>query len=180
MRLRRVRPGAGGYAGAHCKLGGARCHDHVPLRGLTEIVQRRGGDCREIFEKNAIQPRALVDDDSHIDCEALVNVLECCSESFGDPLFGVHLGDHQEHDVFGCVTTLARAAPTFEAGVQCLIDYIPLINSPEGGLDIMKGELASELRWTSSFNYPRQSNYQGMALFVNMLRMLGGRAFRPN
>jgi hypothetical protein len=150
------------------------------LRGLTEIVQRRGGDCREIFEKNGIQPRALVDDDSHIACEALVNLLECCSESFDDPLFGVHLGDHQEHDVFGCVTTLARAAPTFEAGVQCLIDYIPLINSPEGGLDMIKGESASELRWTSSFNNPRQSNYQGMALLLNMLRMLGGRAFRPN
>jgi AraC-like DNA-binding protein len=150
------------------------------LRGLADIVQRKGGDSKEIFGKNGINPGALLDDDSHIACEALVNTLECCSESLDDPLFGVHLGEHQELDVFGCVTTLARAAPTFEAGVQCLIDYVPLINSPEGGLDMIRGESASELRWTSSFNNPRQSNYQGMALFVNMLRMLGGTGFQPN
>ena len=82
------------------------------LKGLKSVVQNLGGDPREVLEHHDIDPLTFEDPDSDIECAAAVKLLEYCSRRLQDPLFGLRLAEQQDPDVFGCVTALARAAPT--------------------------------------------------------------------
>src|SRR5690554_2274900 len=95
------------------------------LSGIKPMLQGRGFT-REIFERQEIDPDALDDPDNDLPCSSVVNLLEYCSRALKDPLFGIHLAERQDPDAFGWVIAVARAAPTFRAGLQTLIEYTPL------------------------------------------------------
>lgn len=149
------------------------------LRGLKSLIRDRGGDPRDALERHGIDPDAFDDPDHHLDCLSAVNVVEYCSRRLQDPLFGLHLAEYQDPDVFGSVMALARAAPTVREGLQSLIDYVPLSASPECEMELACGRDVAELRWRTDLCEGEQVNYQGLLLFTKTLQMLGGAHFRP-
>jgi AraC-like DNA-binding protein len=149
------------------------------LRGLKGLIRQLGGDPRQMLERHDIDAQAFDDPDHHIDCISAVNLVEYCSRSLQDPLFGLHLAERQDPDVFGCVMALARAAPTVREGLQNLIDFVPLSASPECEMELVTGRDIAELRWRTDLCAGEQVNYQGLLLFMKTLEMLGGPHFRP-
>lgn len=152
------------------------------LTGFSELVRNLGADPRWILEHHGIDPRVIRDPDSYIDCKSLVDVLEYCSLSFNDALFGLRLAQLQEPDVFGCVAALCRAASSFREGINSFIDYIPVVHSPVTILELVEGRETAELRWSvgTDLGVNSQANYQGALLTLKLLRSIGGRSFRPS
>jgi AraC-like DNA-binding protein len=152
------------------------------LTGFSDLVRNLGADPRWILERHGIDPRVIRDPDSYIDCKSLVDVLEYCSLSFNDALFGLRLAQNQEPDVFGCVAALCRAASSFREGVNSFIDYIPVVHSPVTVLELVESRETAELRWSvgADLGVNSQANYQGMLLTLKVLRQIGGRSFRPS
>ena len=151
------------------------------LRGLVDLVRSRGCDPRKVLEHHEIDLRTFEDPDQHIKCASAVNLLESCSSLLHDPLFGMRLAERQDPDVFGCATTLARAAPSLRLALQSLIDYVPVSASPECELEMVTGREIAELRWRTDTGLGdcEQVNYQGLFLIAKTLKSLAGPHFRP-
>ena len=151
------------------------------LTGIKGLVCRLGADPRDVLEHQEIDPRLLDDPDADLECTSVVNLLEYCSSTLNDPLFGLHLAEEQEPDAYGCVIALARAAPTFRQGLQCLVDYTPLSTSPECEMEVLSASDVVELRWRTHIGLGNsgQTSYHGMLLVMKILQMLGRKEFRP-
>lgn len=152
------------------------------LRGFSEFARHRNGDAQRILGRNGIEVRALCDPDSHVAAQALVDTFEYCSELFDDPLFGLHFALQQDAEVFGCITALARAADDLRTALGALIDYLPIIHSPEAAPELVEGAASAELRWgvVHNLGINDQANLQAAVLQMNLLRQLGGTRFEPN
>jgi AraC-like DNA-binding protein len=150
--------------------------------GFASLVRSLGGDPRRVLEHHGIDPQAIRDPDSYLECQSLVDVFEHCSSAFNEPLFGLRLAQYQDADVFGCVTALCRAAPTFRDAVRAFIDYIPVVHSPLTMMELLEGNEIAELRWwvRKDLGTNQQAHYQAALLDTNLLRAVGGRAFRPS
>lgn len=151
------------------------------LHGLTHMVRSRGGDPFSIYEREDIDPRIFDDPDSDIECLAAVNLLEYCSRFFKDSLFGLHLADQQDPDVFGCVVALARSAPSMRDALESLVEYVPISASPECALELVTGQEVVELRWSTPIGLGDmgQVYYHGLLVMMKTLQMLGRESFRP-
>jgi AraC-like DNA-binding protein len=151
------------------------------LRGLGPLLGRRGANVRRILERHEIDPVGFADPDTPIACAAAAGMLEYCSEALADPLFGVSLAAVQTPDVFGSVAALARAAPTVRKGLQVLVDYLPVLHSPEGGVQVLEGAATVEVRWSCNgeLNVIPQANAHGFVLMLKTLRMLAPDHFHP-
>jgi AraC-like DNA-binding protein len=152
------------------------------LGGLPELARRLGGDPRRILERHGLDPRAVRDPDYYVDCQSVVDVLEYCGSAFNDPLFGLQLAELQEPDVFGAVTALCRAAPTLRKAIEGLIEYMPVVHSPESMIELVQTKETAELRWgvRSDLGINDQAHYQTLMLFVKLLRMVGGPRLAPS
>lgn len=152
------------------------------LHGFPTLVRSRGADPRALLERHGIDPHVIRDPDHYIDSKSVVELFEYCSSTFNDPLFGLQLAQLQEPDVFGCVTALCRAAPTFREAINSFMDYIPISHSPATSLELVEGPKIAELRWYvhSDLDHNNQANYQAALLTIKLLRQLGGPNFRPS
>jgi AraC-like DNA-binding protein len=150
------------------------------LRGLKRVVRARGGDPRGVLERHGIDPVAFEDPDHHLDCTAAVELIESCSRDLQDSLFGLHLAEQQDPDVFGCATTLARSAPTLREALRSFVEYVPVSASPECEMELVTGRDVAELRWRTHLCEGEQVNYQGLLLMMKTLQMLAGDALRPH
>lgn len=150
--------------------------------GLADTARQMGRDPRNIIERHGLEPRVLSDPESHIGCQQVADVFEYCSSLFDDPLFGLHFGQLQDPEVFGCVTALCRAAPTFRAGIRCLIDYLPVVHAPDCEVVLVEGRDTAELSWlvNTDLGVNDQANYQAAMLNVKLLQAMGGPGFRPS
>lgn len=150
--------------------------------GLAYVARQNGRDARGIVERHGLEARVLTDPESLIAPQQIADVLEDCSSLFDDPLFGLHMATMQDPEVFGCVTALCRAAPTFRAGVRCLIDYLPVIHAPDCEVVLIEGRDTAELSWlvNTDLGVNDQANYQAAMLNVKLLQAMGGPGFRPS
>lgn len=148
---------------------------------LDTLVRNLGGNPFDILAKQGLDPRLFDDPDNTLECIAAIDLLEYCSTTLGDPLFGLHLAALQEPDVFGCVVALAQAAPTLRQALQCLVDYIPVSASPECELELVVMDKVVELRWRShiGLGHDVQTSYHGLLIILKTLRMLGRKQFQP-
>jgi len=152
------------------------------LRGLTGLVRAMGDDPRSVLEHQDIDPRTFDDPDQDIECIAAVNLLEYCASRLHDPLFGLHLAEQQDPEVYGCAMVFARSAPNVREALRCLIDYVQVSVSPECEMDLVCGRDVSELRWRTHIGLGEreQVNYHGMLLILKTLQMLDRQEFRPS
>ncbi|MBW2942504.1 AraC family transcriptional regulator [Zhongshania aquimaris] len=152
------------------------------LTGFAPLVRSLGADPRAILERHEIDPRFVRDPDHYIDCKSMVDMLEYCSTSLNDPLFGLQLARQQEPDIYGCVTALCRAASTMREALQSFINYIPVTHSPATVIELVEGSQTAELRWCvrTDLGKNSQANYQAAMLNIKLLRQIGGKGFQPN
>lgn len=152
------------------------------LTGFGEMVRSLGADPRGLLERHGIDPRAVRDPDAYIDTQSAAEMLEYCSRSFNDSLFGLRLAEFQEPDVFGSVAALCRSASTFREAITSYIDFIPVVHSPLAVLELAEGEDTVELRWhlQSDIGQNTQALYKATLLNLKLLRQIGGRSFRPS
>jgi AraC-like DNA-binding protein len=152
------------------------------LCGFSDLARRMGADPWRLLERHGIDPRTIRDPDYFIDCQSLVDLFEYCGASFNDPLFGLQLAQTQDPDVFGGVTALCRAAPTPRKAIECLVDYMPVVHSPESLVELVETKDLAELRWgqRSDLGVNDQAHYQTLLLFMKLLRMVGGPRMTPS
>jgi AraC-like DNA-binding protein len=152
------------------------------LSAFPSLARQLGADPRPLLERHDIDPRIVRDPDHYIDCQLYVDLLEDCSSTFNDPLFGLQLAQLQDPDVYGCVTALARAASTVREAIDCLITYIPVTHSPAAMQELIVGREIAEFKWgvRTDLGSNRQANLQAALLTLKLLRQLGGRNFRPH
>lgn len=152
------------------------------LAQLARFGQENGRDIRPVLERNGLVARVLCDPDNLIGTRQMVAVLEECSETFEDSLFGLRLAAIQGADVFGCITALCRSAPTLRSGLQCLIDYLPVVHSPDCKILLVEGQDTARLEWTveTDLGANDQANLQAAMLNVQLLRVIGGDNFTPD
>lgn len=151
------------------------------LQGFSDYAWRHKADPHRILRRFNIDAQALTDPDAHVSATAMVAMFEYCAGLFDDPLFGLHLARQQVPEVFGCITTLCRAAPDMRTALQVLVDYVPILHSPEAAPELrVKGDVA-ELRWEAAHDLGRndQANLQAMMLQLRLLERLGYPRFRP-
>lgn len=152
------------------------------LCGFQDFVRHLGADPRAILERHDIDPQSTRDPDHYVDCKSVVDVFEYCSTLFNHPLFGLQLAQAQEADVYGCVTALCRAAASVRESVAGFIDYLPVVHSPVSIMELVEGSETAELRWyvRADLGSNNQANYQAAMLNLKLLRLIGGKAFRPS
>jgi AraC-like DNA-binding protein len=152
------------------------------LSGFTDLVRGLGGEPRSILERHGIDLRTIRDPDAYIDSRSLVEVLQYCSTSFNDALFGLRLAELQEPDVYGAVAALCRAASSVREAITGFVDYIPVIHSPVPVLELAEGTETAELRWRvpQDIGLNDQANLQATLLNLKLMRLIGGRTFRPS
>lgn len=151
------------------------------LQGFSEYARRRNADPQRILERFGIEPRTLTDPDAHVSAPALVSMFEYCRQIFDDRLFGLHLAQNQVPEVFGCITTLCRAAPDMRAALGALIEYMPILHSPEAAPELaVLGDVA-ELRWqvVHDLGTNHQANLQALMLQMKLLERLSFPHFEP-
>lgn len=150
--------------------------------GFSPLIRRLGGDPRRILDHLGIHPHTIQDPNAFVDCQTLVDVLEYCSELFHDSLFGLRLAQAQTADVFGCVTTLSRSAPSLRDAIGAFIEYIPVVHSPVPMLELVEGKDVAELRWCvqADLGTNQQANLQAALLDLNFLRAIGGEGFHAS
>jgi AraC-like DNA-binding protein len=150
--------------------------------GFPTFVRNLGGDPRSILERHGLDPHAIRDPDSHMNCQSLVDVLEYCSAAFNDPLFGLRLAHVQEPDVFGCVTALCRSAASLREAIASFIEYLPVVHAPVTKMELVEGKEIAEFRWSvlTDLGANNQANYQAALLDLKILQLLGGRNFRAS
>ena len=161
--------------------GGGQCRA-ANFSGLANVARHMGRDPRGIVERHGMEARVLSDPESLVAPQQVADVFEYCSTLFEDPLFGLHMATVQDPEVFGCVTALCRAAPTFRAGVRCLIDYLPVVHAPDCEVVLIEGRETAELTWlvNTDIGVNDQANYQAAMLNVKLLQAIGGPGFKPS
>ncbi len=152
------------------------------LAGFAHIAQQHGRNPRDILEQHGIDPWLARDPDSYINCQSLVDLLQYCSTSFNDSLFGLHLAQLQEPEVYGCIAALCRSSARMREALERFVEFLPLVHSPTILLELVEGEEIAELRWgvRSDLGINDQANYQAALLNMKLLRQLGGLHFRPS
>ncbi len=152
------------------------------LSGFPGLVRSMGADPVPLLQRHEIDPQALRDPDRFVDCKSVVELFEYSSASLHDPLFGLHLAQIQDPEVFGCVTTLCRAAPTVRDAINSFIEYIPVVHSPEAMIELVEGATTAEIRWSvgADLGFNHQANYKAALLNLKLLKLVGGRGFRPS
>ncbi|HMP55577.1 MAG TPA: AraC family transcriptional regulator ligand-binding domain-containing protein, partial [Novosphingobium sp.] len=154
------------------------------LHGFHEVVARLGGDSRAILERFGIDALLIRNADYFVDCQALGSAFEYCSEKLGESRFGLVLAQAQSPDVFGLVTAICRAAPTFGEAIECFVRYLPVVHSPVSALELVVGQETSELRFSGTASVQGfegcQIMYEAGLLIARLLNEVGGRAFRPS
>jgi AraC-like DNA-binding protein len=158
---------------------GARQMRAANLSGFPGVARRAGGDPNRLLERHGLEARNVRDPESLIDCRALVDLLEDCSTRLNDPLFGLKLAQGQDAEVYGCVTALCRAAATLEEAIESLVEYLPVVHSPEAVTELRRGQTTAELRWgrSADLGVNDQANFQALLLNAKLLRLLGGPRF---
>lgn len=152
------------------------------FKGLKDLVRSRGCDPRRVLECHNIEPESFEDPCVHIECTVAVNLLHSCSVLLNDRLFGLHLAERQDPDAFGCAMALARAAPDLRQALQSLVEFVPVVCSPEAGLEVVEGGGVAEMRWWTPValgDGEQQVHCQGLLLILKTLKMLARERFRP-
>lgn len=160
--------------------GGGQCRA-ANFTGLADVSRRMGRDARGIVERHGLAARVLGDPESHIACQQIADVFEYCSTVFDDPLFGLHLAAQQDADVFGCITALARAAPTVRTALDCFVEYMPVVHAPDSEVALLEGRETTEFCWqvNADLGVNDQAHYQAAMLNAKLMQMIGGPGFRP-
>jgi AraC-like DNA-binding protein len=151
------------------------------LVGFKGLVGSRGGDWRKILDANEISASVVGDPDRTLAWTSAVGLLNYCSRTLNDELFGLNLASRQGAQVYSLVAALARSAPSLRHALQSISDFLPFLHSPGAEVELAVGTHTSELRWFPSADFAtfEQANHHGLMLAIRLLTEVGGERFQP-
>lgn len=151
------------------------------LQGFAELLRSGGVNPVSLLEQHEIDPRAMINRDAYIGCEQLMEAIEHSSHMLGAPLFSLDLARRQTQ-VLGFVGSLCAVAPDLAKAIDCLIEYLPVMHSPECKMSLKMGPTVSELHCGSWLEHSglEQINYGAMLNLLDLLGRLTEGAFRPH
>jgi AraC-like DNA-binding protein len=154
--------------------------DHY-LGGFKSYVQLIGKDYREIFDEYDIDPVAIDNPDYPLNGSTGIEILDYCARRFDDSQFGLHLAEHQDPEIFGCLAMLARSAPTLRAAVESIVEYLPVLHHPGTRVELLTASQTAELRFEPSQRSisGEQVISHGLHISLKLIRSLGVPDFRP-
>lgn len=152
------------------------------FRGFRSMIRRFGGNWDEIAERHDIDPASAEDPDYPLSCVTGVAMLEYCSRRFEDDLFGLHLADYQEPEVYGCLANLARAAPNLRRAIESLVEYIPVVHMPGVDVEFLTTNRTAEIKFRADayIGVAEQASCHSLLLLVKLFESLVGQDFRPS
>lgn len=152
------------------------------LGAFPKLVNQLGFDHHSLLEKHDIDPLQIQFPDQLIACTSFTSLLEDCSSTVKDPLFGLKLAQLHEPDVYGCVIALCRSAPTMRAALQSFIKYIRVTHSPASVMELVESEHTAEYRWfvSKDLGCNQQANFLAALMMTKLLREVGGPNFQPH
>jgi AraC-like DNA-binding protein len=151
------------------------------MRGFTPLIRNLGGDYRKILGEHEIDVAASRDHDYPLNCTSATTMIEHCGKVLNDSLFGLHLADQQDAEVFGCLTTMARAAPTLRVGIESFAKFLPVFHCPGADLELVAGKDIAEFRYRPyAFGHDEHATSHGLLLALKFLQALISPDFHPN
>ncbi|MFV8816153.1 helix-turn-helix domain-containing protein [Haliea sp. E17] len=152
------------------------------IRGMASVVRARGANFRSLVEDYGLSWDTCQSPDFTISCTTAATMLEDCSRRFNDHMFGLHVGSSQDGDVYGCINTYARVAPTLGDAINVLLEYVPVLHSPGADVEFVTGATVAEFRWRTNqdFEAEEQACFYGQLLIWKFLRSILGNEFSPS
>lgn len=152
------------------------------FHGFKDLVGSRGGDWLKILEANEISASVVQDPDRPLDWTSAVGILDYCSRTLNDDLFGLNLASRQGAQVYSLVAALARSAPSLRHALQSISDFLPFLHSPGAEVELVVGTQTSEMRWFPGADFVtfEQANHHGLMLAIRLLAEVGGKRFKPS
>jgi AraC-like DNA-binding protein len=151
------------------------------FEGVEALVRVRGGRFETVIERHGIDPAARYDPDYAIRCTSAAAILDDCSRTLDDRLFGLRLGESLQGEVYGALSSYVRVAPDLRQAIAVLLDYMPVLYCPGADVEFVEGAQTAEFRWrpNSDFASDEQANYLGQSQVLRFLQGLVGSDFRP-
>ena len=152
------------------------------FQGIERLVNRHGGGFFRVIERHGIDPADVHGQDGTVRCTSAAEILDDCSRRFDDRLFGLRLGSYLQADVYGALTTYARAAPDLHRSIQVLLEYMPVVYCPDADVEFVIEGDSAEFRWRPypGFESGEQASYFGQAQVLVFMKSLIGQDFRPS
>jgi AraC-like DNA-binding protein len=151
------------------------------FEGVEALMRVRGGRFETVIERHGINPAARNDPDYAIRCTSAAAILDDCSRTLDDRLFGLRLGESMQGEVYGALTSYARVAPDLRQSIAVLLEYMPVLYCPGADVEFVEGGETAEFRWrpNADFASDEQANYLGQSQVLRFLQGLVGSDFRP-
>jgi AraC-like DNA-binding protein len=117
------------------------------LQGFCGLVRDLGREPEHILERYEIDPKSLRNPDCYVDCLSLLEMMQYCSATLDQPLFGFRLARLQSIHPLGSMVPLCKAAPDLRASLTTLCTFLPSTHCPQCHVELVEGERISELRF---------------------------------
>ena len=128
-----------------------------------------------------INPSILGRTEGFIPCATFAHVLEVAATMTGDDRFGLHFGERYHPKDIGPLAYVVLHSPTFAAGIQNIARYHRVFNQAtrvwiahEGQWALVRHRLDEPVLGAA-----RQHNEYGLAMGLNMIRLMAGREWAP-
>lgn len=152
------------------------------LHGLPEMVEKLGGDSRDLLRQFHISPRQLYSDDATLPSLTFIRLLETCAEQLDARDFGLKLGYEIGPESLGPVALIAKHCQTGQEALQAVIKYmhsfLPSIQLVSTPLNQDAYSLVYELQENRA-GHGRQLMEWGIGVGVRHLQLLVGSHTRP-
>jgi AraC-like DNA-binding protein len=149
--------------------------------GLIDAIAAAGGDPDAVLRAAGVDRSALANPQGFIPSATFVRVLEAAATMTGDERFGLHFGERYHPKDLGALTYVVLHSPTFAVGIQNIARYHRLFNQAsrvwidhEGQWTFIRHRLVEP-----SLGAGRQQTEYGLAIGLNMIRMMAGREWAP-
>ena len=151
------------------------------MTGLLEAIRDAGADPDQVLRTFEVEPSVLANAEGFIPCAVFAGILEEAARATGDDCFGLHFGERFNPKNIGPLAYAVLNSPTVGEADAQVARYIKLYNQAGQASVIIEGQRAYMRYVLTGLDIPtaRQQNEYGMAVLLNMIRMMVGSQWAP-
>jgi AraC-like DNA-binding protein len=149
--------------------------------GLLEAIRTAGADPDQILRTLDFDGSVLSDAERFIPCSVFARILEEAARFTADHCFGLHFGERFNPKNIGPLAYVVLNSPTIAVADQQIARYLKLYNQAAKASCMVEGERAylQYVLCELEIESPRQQNEYGMAIRLNVIRMMMGSQWTP-
>jgi len=151
------------------------------LVGVPELIERLGGDSRNLLRAHGFDRSSLTDIERHVSYGDFIRLLEDCAAQLECPDFGLRVAALQDINVLGPVATVIRHSSSVADAVVSVARYLSY-HTPGAAVELV-GASGGGRGFTIEVVLPglrrcRQINELSMSLGQRLLDLLLGEGYR--